>query len=248
MSRSQSASTFAKGLAVLNCFESGRTDLTMADIARLTGFDRATARRLCLTLTDTGYLTKHGKSLELTPKVVSIAGGYFAAHNIGRVVQPVLNQFAEELEGEIALAVRDGTRAVYIARSAVSKARLSFGFSVGSTLPLLPTAVGRMLLAGCTSDLQAKLIAACPLDKFTAQTDMDITSIQQKIQDSATQGFAYTVNEFELGAGGIAVPVPDMSKTQAVLATSASANQLAHHGAIDRMLDILRRAAMNLRP
>lgn len=143
MSPRDTASTFAKGLAVLSCFEGGRSDLTMADIARLTGFDRATARRLCLTLQSSGYLYKHEKVLRLTPKVLAIAGGYLKAEYIGKTVQPTLDQFAKELDGEIALAVRDGSRAIYVARSAVPSARLSLGLSVGSTLPLLPTAVGR---------------------------------------------------------------------------------------------------------
>ena len=241
------ASTFAKGLAVLDCLSSGRTDLTMADIARLTGFDRATARRLCLTLESSGYLTKRDKFLHLTPKVVAVAGGYLTAQGIGRSVQPILNQFAEEMEGEIAVAVREGVRAVYIARSAVSTARLSLGFSVGSTLPLLPTAVGRMLLARCPKDLRAELIACSPLEKLTEATELDRNAILAAVEQAAAQGYAHSTDEFEMGAAGLAVPIPDLSGTQAVLATTASVNQFAREGELDRVLDILRRAAMSLR-
>ena len=247
MSQKDKASTFAKGLAVLDCFSGGRTDLTMADIARLTGYDRATARRLCLTLESSGYLIKRDKFLHLTPKVVAVAGGYLTSQGIGRLVQPMLNQFAEELEGEIALAVRDGTRAVYVARSAVSTARLSFGFSVGSTLPLLPTAVGRMLLAGCLEGEREELVANCPLEQHTPATNMNRASILGIVQHAATEGYAHSVAEFETGAAGVAVPIPDISGTQAVLATTASVNQLAREGELDRVLDILRRAAMSLR-
>lgn len=248
MSIKDKASTFAKGLAVLDCFEGGRTDLTMAEIARLTGFDRATTRRLCLTLEGSGYVTRSNKFLQLTPRVVAIAGGYLSAQRIGRSVQPALNQFAEELEGEIALAVREGTRAIYVARSAVSKAGLSMGFSIGSTLPLLPTSVGRMLLACCPFELREEIIDACPLEKLTEATDLDRNSIRTKISQAAEQGFAHTVNEFEAGAAGVAVPLPDIMENQAVLATSASVNRFAGEGELDRVLDILRRAAMSLRP
>ena len=58
MSNKDNASTFAKGLAVLECFADGSTALTMAEIARRTGFDRATARRLCLTLESCSYVIK----------------------------------------------------------------------------------------------------------------------------------------------------------------------------------------------
>ena len=247
MSSKDNASTFAKGLAVLDCFAGGNSDLTMADIARLTGFDRATARRLCLTLENSGYLTKRDKFLQLTPKVVSVAGGYLTAQGIGRLVQPALNQFAEELQGEIALAVRDGTRAVYIARSAVASARLSLGFSVGSTLPLLPTAVGRMLLARCPIEERDTLIDTVPLTQYTEATEMDRQAIRSKIQLCAKQGYAHCISEFETGAAGVAVPIPNISKAEAVLATTASVNQFAREGELDRVLDILRRASMSLR-
>jgi len=247
MTNKGNASTFAKGLAVLDCFAEGRTDLTMADIARMTGYDRATARRLCLTLESSGYLTRRDKFLQLTPKVVTVAGGYLTAQRIGRSVQPILNQFAEELQGEIALAVRDGSQAVYIARSAVSTARLSLGFSVGSTLPLLPTSVGRMLLAQCPEDLRDHLIATCPIEKHTEATERDRASLLTIVRQVAVEGFAHSVGEFEVGAAGVAVPIPDLSGAQSVLSTSASVNQFARAGELDRALDILRRAAMSLR-
>ncbi|MFT4708661.1 MAG: IclR family pca regulon transcriptional regulator, partial [Ascidiaceihabitans sp.] len=152
MANKDNASTFAKGLSVLSCFETGRRDLTMAEISRITGFDRATTRRLCLTLEDSGYLHKQDRIFQLSPKILAVAGGYLTSNAIGRSVQPILNQLAEEFEGEIALALRDGDRAIYVARSAPSSARVSFGFSVGSTLPLLPTAIGRMLLAHTLGD------------------------------------------------------------------------------------------------
>ena len=89
----------------------------MAEISRLTGFDRATTRRLCLSLIETGYLSKSDQNLCLTPKILSVAGGYLEANDIGLSVQPILDQFAGELQGEISLAVRDGNRAVYVAKS-----------------------------------------------------------------------------------------------------------------------------------
>lgn len=247
MSNRDTASTLAKGLAVLECFETGKDNMSMAEIARQTGLDRATARRLCLTLEQSGYLARTDKTFSLSPKIVVLAGGYMNAHDIGRSVQPVLNLFAEELEGEIALAVRHGLRAVYVARSAVSKARSSIGFSVGSTLPLLHTSVGRMLLALHPQEMREALVLECPVTKYNETTDMDIASLRAKVQAAATDGYACSHNEFELGAVGVTVPVPNTSSLPTVLATTVTVNQFSREGELDRILDILRRAAMRLR-
>lgn len=244
---SDTASTFSKGLAVLGCFERGRNDITMADIARLTGFDRATARRLCLTLEQSGYLYKQGKFLRLTPRNLVVAGGYLSSENVGKSVQPVLDHYAAELEGEIALAVRDRTRAIYIARSAVASARLSFGFSVGSTLPLLSTAVGRMLLACISGPEREGAIGACDVLRHTEKTTLDPAQIRAKIYEAAAQNYAFVADEFEMGAAGVAVPIPMISNTQAVLATTTSTHALAQKGQRDHILGILRKAGGNFR-
>lgn len=42
--------TFLKGMSVLRAFDEDQTHMSIADIARATGLDPATARRLVLTL------------------------------------------------------------------------------------------------------------------------------------------------------------------------------------------------------
>ncbi len=247
MPNRESASTFAKGLRVLECFETGRSDLTMADVAQITGFDRAAARRLCLTLEDNGYLIRTNRTFRLAPRVIAIAGGYLASNDIGKSVQPILNQCAEELQGEISLALRDGTRAIYVARSAVGSARLSLGFSVGSTLPLLPTSIGRMLLAVTPLERREQILQESVPERFTEATDTDVSSLRQRIEQAARDGYTYAVGEFEVGATGLAVPLQPIGGSEAVLGTTASINRFAREGELDRALDTLRRAAMILR-
>lgn len=77
---------------------------------------------------------------------------------------------------------------------------------------------------------------------------MNRANIRAAILRCAEQGFAFSTAEFEIGASGLAVPIRDVSGTQAVLSTSATANQFAQEHEVDRILDILRRAAMGLRP
>lgn len=247
MSDRDRASTFAKGLAVLSCFEGGARDLTMADIAQLTGYDRAVARRLCLTLEAEGYLTRSGKFLRLTPRILALAGGFLSAEGIGRAVQPMLNQFAEEINGEIALAVLNGNRAIYVARSAVGSARMSLGLSVGSALPLLPTAVGHMLLASCDETRRKDIFAACPTVSYTPTTETRADAIYARIANAESAGYAYLCGEFEAGAAGLAVPLQPLSSAPAVLATSASAAFLKDKKNRDLTLQTLFRAAHSLR-
>lgn len=247
MAERDSASTFSKGLRVLACFESGQRGYTMAQIARNTGFDRATTRRLCLSLLETGYLSRNDQHLSLTPKILSVAGGFLAANDIGRSVQPILNQFAGDLGSDISLAVRDGDRAIYIAQSTMKDARISIGFTVGSTLPLLHTSIGRMILAGCTPQELEDVFRQVTPKKYSEQTELDPDVIREEIAGAAKQGFAYVENEFEMGAAALAVPVGTIAGNPAVVGSTNSFNKLRHPDAQDQALDALRRTAFALR-
>src|SRR5690242_11986671 len=69
---------FAKGLAVLEAFGQGGQRLTISEAAKLTGLDRATARRCLLTLVDGGYAAHDGKFFVLTPRVLRLGYAYIA--------------------------------------------------------------------------------------------------------------------------------------------------------------------------
>lgn len=245
MSRAGGAATFAKGLRVMECFADGARGLTMADIARDTGLDRATARRLCLTLIEEGYLRKNGRGLELTPRILAISGGYLTANDIGRTVQPILNRYAEALEGEISLAVRDGHRALYVAQSATGSARVSLGFTAGSRLPILSTAIGRMLLARSPDDVLEAALAG-PSPRFTEETETEPSALRRAIETARGDGFAFAVGEFERGAAGLAVPVGRIGGTAAALGTTAAAERLSAEDKRARTLAILQDAAIAL--
>lgn len=218
----------------------------MADVARRAQLDRATARRLCLSLVESGYLRKDGNFLSLTPRILTIAGGYLATNQIGRVVQPILNRFAAELGGEISLAIRDGDRAIYVAQSALPDARVSIGFTVGSTIPLFPTSVGRMLLGLCTAEEVSAVLVTADLQPHTPKTELDPDELAKKIAAAGRQGYALVQDEFELGASGLAVPAGALGADAAVVGTTAATSKLNDSANQGRTLAILREAAQAL--
>lgn len=199
------AGTFAKGLAVLEAFDGRSPALTLAEIARATGQDRATARRGALTLVHLGYLRQDGRHFSLTPKVLALAGGFLQAHQIGRQVQPVLNHHAAALGVEITLATREGDHALMLAQSTVQGGTVSYGFTPGSRLPLAHTSLGRMLLAAEPAAEVAALLARLPLPRHTDQSLTGPAEIAARIAGAREDGFAVTDSEFEPGIVGIAV-------------------------------------------
>lgn len=241
------ASTFSKGLVVLACFEASQRRFTMAEVSKRTGFDRATTRRLCLSLVETGFLNKEEQHLSLTPKILAIAGGYLAANDIGLSVQPLLDQFSNELNGEVSLAVQDGDRAIYVAKSRTTASRLTFGFTVGSALPLLHTAVGRVILSRCEPKALDAIFDRVSPVAHTDKTILLPETIRAEVEAITKQGFAWVKEEFEVGAIAAAVPVGMLNGRIAVVGTTNSLNKFKGPKEQDRALDTLRQTAMALR-
>src|SRR5205085_8558314 len=77
----------AKGLAVLESFDTERQRLNATLAAERAGLTRAAARRHLLTLAHLGYLETDGSWFWLSPKVLRFSGSYLATARLPRAIQ-----------------------------------------------------------------------------------------------------------------------------------------------------------------
>lgn len=216
------SSTFVKGMAVLKAFDDTHTRLTLAEIAQLTGLDRASVRRLTLTLVHLGYAERDGRHFSLSPQVLILAGSFLRGNQFGTHIQPLLNRFSTRIGQTVSLAIPDGNSAVYVAQSTAQEDAVSFGFTVGSRLPLLHTAIGRMILAFAPQDRAEETIRSLPFEQYAPDTTMDRTEILNRVQHCRAVGYAIVENEFEPGVTGFAAPIGGVNALKAVVGTSMS--------------------------
>ena len=81
-SRREAMGGLAKGIAVIRAFTREHPAPTLSDIARSAAIPAATARRCLLTLEDLGYVTRHGRSFLLRPKVLELGAAYLESMDI----------------------------------------------------------------------------------------------------------------------------------------------------------------------
>ena len=103
--------------------------------------------------------------------------------------------------------------------------RVTLGLTVGSSLPLFPTAIGRMLLASAPRQVRLDYLAHCAPQKFTEKTLLRSEDILADIDTAETDGFCVVSEEFEPGITGIAVPVGHKEGVRGVVATTIPAGQ-----------------------
>lgn len=221
---------FAKGLTVIEAFGRGRHALTIAEAARLSGLDRATARRCLLTLVKAGYAATDGRYFELTPRILRLGHAYLAT-SLPRLIQPWLDQLAEKLHHVCSASVLDGNEVVYIAR-ATQHRLMGEGLHPGRRLPAYCTSMGRVLLAALPPERARALIAAGERQKLTSRTLTDLDQLMAELDRVREQGYAIIDQELELGSRSIAVPIRDLS-SQTVAACNVGVH--AAHSTLERL-------------
>lgn len=214
--------TFVKGMNVLKAFDAAHTHLTLPQIARITGLDRATTRRLVLTLVHLGYVQQRERLFSLTPRILVLAGGFLQGRQFGKAIQPVLRAFAHRIGEAISMAMIDGYEAVYVAHAGGDAGMVSIGFTVGSRVPLLHTSIGRALIAFSNSTTADDILKNTPTYKFTPMTIENRNAIRKDVAATVERGYAFVDGEFEAGVAAMAVPVRGSGPEPAALGVSAS--------------------------
>jgi IclR family pca regulon transcriptional regulator len=197
-----------RGLAVIRAFSAQTPQLTLSDVARLTGLTRAAARRFLLTLADLGYVRSDGKHFSLTAKVLELGYSYLSGMSLPEVAQPHLEQLSAQVRESSSVSVLDGADVVYVARVAVSRI-MTVSINIGTRFPAYATSMGHVLLAGLPPrDLEAYL-ADTALTRFTPNTITDATTLRAELENVRAQGFSIVDQELEEGLRSVAVPVRD---------------------------------------
>ncbi|MDP2024324.1 MAG: helix-turn-helix domain-containing protein, partial [Hydrogenophaga sp.] len=108
----------AKGMAVLESFDTERQRLNATQAAERAGLTRAAARRHLLTLAYLGYLDTDGSHYWLSAKVLRFSGSYLSSARLPRLLQPTLNRLAAQTRESFSAVVLDVDEVVIVARSA----------------------------------------------------------------------------------------------------------------------------------
>lgn len=196
---------FAKGLAVIEAYGRKRESLTIAEVARLSGLDRASARRCLLTLVKGGYAKTDGRYFELTPRILRLGHSYLAA-SLPRLVQPTLDRLADALRESCSASVLDGHEIVYIARAAQHR-MIGVGLHRGSRLPAYCTSMGRVLLAAAPPEQARALLLESDRKAITARTITDVDALMAELDKVRREGYSVIDQELEIGSISISVPI-----------------------------------------
>lgn len=216
------ATTLARGLRVICAFDPHSSSMTLAEIAQKTGLNRATARRLTLTLEQLGYARRNGRHFELTPKVLELGYAYLGSMGLPELADPFLDEAVEKFGESCSISVLSGTEIVYIARRPTSRI-MSVSLNIGTKLPAFWTSMGRVLLSEkSVSELDA-MLDHIELIPFTEYTVTDRAALHTILAEVRETGYSLVDQELENGLQALAVPLRNR-RNELVAALNVSAH------------------------
>jgi IclR family pca regulon transcriptional regulator len=247
----------AKGMAVLESFDTERQRLNATLAAARSGITRAAARRHLLTLAHLGYLETDGSYYWLSSKVLRFSGSYLASSRLPRTIQPTLNRLAVQAQESFSAAVLDGDEVVIVARSgndrnstaAIGSRVIAYGLHLGARLPSHATSTGGVLLAAKTRSAFHEWMKGRNLARMTPMTTTESKAFRALIEKVRKDDFCLSSEEHELGVHALAVPLRNSKGvTVAALNVVASHNRLSTSSMQRDLLPLLFDAANELRP
>ena len=255
----------AKGMAVLESFDTERQRLNATLAAQRAGITRAAARRHLLTLAHLGYLETDGSFYWLSSKVLRLSGSYLASARLPRVLQPALSRLAAQTGESFSAVVRDADQVVIVARNDVQNSHKNnyknnstignkyagytpYGLRLGARLPIYATSTGRVLLAALNDAEFEAWAQDRVLPRLTAFTCTDLGKFRSLIAQIKIDDYAVAGQEHELGVHALAVPVRNMQgATVAALNVVTQPSRLEPQELQRELLPLLQDAARELR-
>jgi IclR family pca regulon transcriptional regulator len=238
----------AKGMAVLESFDTERQRLNATLAAQRAGITRAAARRHLLTLAHLGYLETDGSHFWLAPKVLRFSGSYLASARLPRIVQPTLNRLAAQTQEPFSVVVLDGDEGVIVARSGATRV-LAYGLHLGARLPAHATSTGQVLLAAKGKKDFAAWMKGRQLPRLTTHTVTDPKAFRALIDRVRQTDWCAAAEGHELAVQALAVPLRNMQGATVAALNVVASPQRRDMGAMQlELLPLLMEAARELRP
>lgn len=202
--------TLAKGLAVLGAFGRQRPTMTLSEAAQVADLSRATARRVLRTLAQLGYVVQDGRSFSLSPRILDLGFAYLSTQSWIDHARPLMRELSERVGESCSAAILQGNDIVYVVRVPARRI-MSAALSVGSRLPALHTALGRILFGYLEEAEIWRRLMSQRIEAYTPQTITDPQALFDRIRADRAQRFAIVDEELERGLRALAVPVLDRS-------------------------------------
>lgn len=195
---------------------------TVTEISQKLDVHKSTASRLLATLEQHGVVEQNQNrgAYQLGLALVGYTNSVLKDYNILDYTRPICERLGRELDETVNVAIIVGKNVINIDQITGSGAIASVNW-IGKHTPIHATSSGKSIIAFMTLEKREQIIEA-GLKPYTKVTLVDAQAFRNALAVVRSQGFAITIDEFEIGLTGIAAPIFDsLGNVEASISVSA---------------------------
>jgi len=213
--------SLAKGLTILECFNSDMKEYGVTELAGVVNQPESTVQRIINTLEYKGYLLQNPKTKKYRLSLKMLTNLQVGQQMMlwQEKAKKHLAWLNEKCGETVNLAIRDGDKLVYIDK-VDSNHLLRPNFVVGLRYPLYCTAIGKCLLLDFPRH-KLKYLFPNGLEKIAPDTKADLKELVKDLDALGEDGYAIDDEEFQQGLYCISAPVHGLDE-KVVAAVSIS--------------------------
>jgi IclR family KDG regulon transcriptional repressor len=196
--------TIKKSLDILDLFLKADNELSLDEVANLSGINKSTTRRIIICLMEYDFVKqshKRGK-YSLGMKFLDFSQSIKKNIPVVEIAEPYLTELSKKADETASLAVWNGRRAI-ICLSFEPNHPLKVSTNDGTMFDLHQTSLGKAILAGL-AEAKLNLLIGQDLHRYTPNTITDIDDLKRQLRNIRREGVAVDDEEGYAGVRGIA--------------------------------------------
>ena len=208
MTKKYQAPIVKKAFIILDAISKNTQGLRISEISSSLDISKSTVHGITAALEDVGAVVRNPVSKRYTIGLTLMTLGKAAYERIDfkNIARPVMEDLMEQCKESVFLGVRNGEKVTVID---IVESRKDFKISspIGTTLPLMAGAVGKLFLSKMESHDLEKYMHANPLVRFTANTIIDFDLYAKELEKVRQSGIATDDEEYLPGVRAVAAPI-----------------------------------------
>ena len=197
-SDSKGTAALTKGINLLTTIAEAPQALTVKELSEAVGLPRPTVYRLLAALIKSGLVRQStsGHAYQIGNALIGIANRALEKVEIRDVAHEFLLALRDETSETVHLAVFHNNAMLYV-DNLDSPERVRMACSLGATVPLHNTAVGKAYLAFLPEEEREAIMTQLPLPRVTGRSITSLEALRSEVLAAAQRGWATDEEENE---------------------------------------------------
>ncbi len=197
-----------RALRILELLKTAGHDMTLAEIAKTTGWHKSSIQKMLVTLNHHGVLERDEMTKRYSLGITLAEYGRVALNKLDLRVtaKPFLKELVDFSDETAVLAILNGTKMVMVDKKEPILAIRASPF-IGMRFPATATSNGKALLAWLPEDRVNEIMRIEGLPRFTRKSITQDSVYRADLAATRERGYAIDREEFQEGVSGASAPV-----------------------------------------